>query len=411
MSEMIRWERKSTEEVDEFLERPSRIRSLPMKLVNQARIGLFGVGAVGTTMIPLLVNSGIMHLVTVDMDHLERSNFSKTGMVYNLEEDCGQPKALMAAKRAQAAMLAGGEAYGVNANLYELGEDFVRQFDYVVSCVDDVELRKYLNDLCRLAGVPFFETGTNGLIAESQCYDHTAGCYACNAPAKAERVSCAVRYKEDVEDGHVPSCQLASTMSATLCVYDLLKAICGDTSVYNKQHYYDGNTGVLYNFPMNQSEDCPCCLEADLSPEHELPGDGKHMTRREFQTAVDAILPGTNDICWPSAFVAYDYCPVCGTKKAVMAPARRVKRDVLFCPDCLGKEEKHYGLGTGAVQYDMFDEPEEAVKDMTMYDLGYPLGSAVSVWNREEEQMHRFYLRDDMKQVLPEPFLRGPGRK
>ena len=59
----------------------------------------------------------------------------------------------------------------------------------------------------------------------------------------------------------------------------------------------------------------------------------------------------------------------------------------------------------------MFDEPEEAVKDITMYDLGYPLGSAVSVWNREEEQMHRFYLRDDMKQVLPEPFLRGTGRK
>ncbi len=396
---------------DEFLSRPSRIKNLPMALLNKARIGVFGAGAIGTTMIPLLVNSGVMHLVFVDMDRLERSNFAKTGMVYNLDEDCGQPKALMAAKRAQAAMLAGGEAYGVDANIYELGEDFIRQLDYVVSCVDDVDVRKYLNELCRKTGVPFFETGTDGLLAQSQCYDHTAGCYACNGPMKAQRVSCAVRYQEDMNDGNVPSCQLASTMSATLCVYDLLKAICGDTSIYNQQRYFDGNYGTMRTFKMGKVDTCLLCSEPeDDSPVLEIEGDVKHMTWETFKAIVDKMLPGANEIYWPGIFVKYDYCPVCGEKKRVMAPARRVKKESLYCAGCFGGEEKNQHLNMIAEIYDAATEPVEAeVRGMTLYELGFSLGAPIYVTN-ESGDFYRFYCKGDVAQVLPEGFIRETSR-
>lgn len=399
------------EVTDEFFSRPARIKSLPMALLNKARIGIFGAGAIGTTMIPLLVNSGCMHLVFVDMDRLERSNFAKTGMVYNLDEDCGQPKAVMAAKRAQAAMYAGGEAYGVDMNIYDLGVDFIRQLDYVVSCVDDIDVRKYLNDLCREAGVPFFETGTDGLLAQTQCYDHTEGCYSCNGPERAYRVSCAVRYREDVEDGNVPSCQLASTMSATLCVYNLLKAICGNREVYNKQHYFDGNNGKFFEFKMPKNDICEHCSTDDAmgllgTQSHEMDGDVMHMTRAEFQEKIDALLPGENKLFWPGVFVKYDYCPVCGEKKRVYAPARRVKKESLYCKGCLGGEERYQSRNLEAEIYDVLDEPmEEDVKAMTLFDLGYSVGGPIYVLN-DQVNYHAFYLKDDMKLVLPERFIR-----
>src|SRR5262249_56614899 len=66
----------------------------------RARVVLIGAGAIGNEVLKNLALLGVGHVFVADLDRVENSNLSRS--VLFREEDCGRPKAEVAALRARA---------------------------------------------------------------------------------------------------------------------------------------------------------------------------------------------------------------------------------------------------------------------------------------------------------------------
>ncbi len=231
-------EEKSTE----FLSRMCRDAQLRKTLQYRYRpVLILGSGAIGSGVIVRLVSQGYSYQVIVDFDRLEVSNLSRGEFLYDVRTDIGRRKAEAAAERAQQGMVDGGQAIGINMDVLDIGARFISQFLIVICCLDSVAARIHINNECRKAGIPLIETGTNGLYAHAQFFDHKGACYSCYVSQEDEfkHHSCNVHFREAVEQGQIPATPIASTMSATLAANLMTNYLCGISDVANKKLLYD----------------------------------------------------------------------------------------------------------------------------------------------------------------------------
>lgn len=77
---------------------------------------------------------------------------------------------------------------------------YVSQFDAVLSALDNVEARMYLNCLCYSAGVGVIESGTHGFQGQTEPTLHgTTNCYSCTSRrAKTSYAVCTIRNTPDL---------------------------------------------------------------------------------------------------------------------------------------------------------------------------------------------------------------------
>ena len=111
--------------------------------LKEARVLVFGAGALGNEVVKLLVLVGVGLVTVVDFDVVAPSNLARC--VFFRDEDVGQNKAVVVANRAHK-LNSEVRVVPIAGNLaYELGKGYIRTYDIALGCVDNLEARWEIN--------------------------------------------------------------------------------------------------------------------------------------------------------------------------------------------------------------------------------------------------------------------------
>lgn len=129
--------------------------------LSDARVLVVGAGGLAAPALPLLAGAGVGHLTIMDGDSVALSNLHRQTLF--AEQDCGQPKAIVAADRCRAI---NGEIQidALTKNLTaENAPDMVAAFDLILDCADSYAASYILSDNCLAAKKPLISASVLGL--------------------------------------------------------------------------------------------------------------------------------------------------------------------------------------------------------------------------------------------------------
>lgn len=118
------------------------------KKVTNTKVAIFGMGGVGGTCFEALVRSGVQHFYIQDFDEVNESNLNRQ-ILFNLN-DINEKKCSSAANFAKNI----NKNVQIESNFDKLTTQtdlsFLKNYDYVVDCIDDIEAKVYLIKYCIL---------------------------------------------------------------------------------------------------------------------------------------------------------------------------------------------------------------------------------------------------------------------
>jgi len=140
------------------------------ELINQAKITVIGVGALGTGTTELLIRSGINNLTLIDNDIIELSNLQRQNLFD--QNDINKPKVITAKNKLK---LINPEAKIIAHNLI-LNRDNIQELipiniNIVLDCTDNMETRFTINEFCKNNKIKWIfasAAGTKGMLAAIQ---------------------------------------------------------------------------------------------------------------------------------------------------------------------------------------------------------------------------------------------------
>jgi len=149
--------------------------------VSDCKVGLLGVGGVGSHVSLDLLGLGVRDLTIVDFDKVELSNLNR--QILYAEADIGSRKVELAVRRLSD-YYSGAKITGVERMLTSSAdvEEIIRDRDFVFCAVDRPKMHvvRWVNDACVRAGVPFIGGGVE--TQRSVIYliiPGVTGCMAC----------------------------------------------------------------------------------------------------------------------------------------------------------------------------------------------------------------------------------------
>jgi adenylyltransferase/sulfurtransferase len=196
----------------------------------EARVAVFGAGAIGNEVLKLLALLGVGHIVVVDFDTIDLSNLSRT--VLFRESDIGQSKALTATSRVMELNPA-VEVQAIEGDLeFDVGLGVLRAADLAIGCLDSINARLALNRACLRAGIPWINGGIEDTIAQVSLFGQDSACFECGmSPAmwehRNQRYSCSGLRRTGSPD-RVPTTAIAASLAASLMVNEALYLLHSD---------------------------------------------------------------------------------------------------------------------------------------------------------------------------------------
>lgn len=129
--------------------------------LHDKRVLLVGAGTIGNLMLESLVLSGVGRITVVDNDTYQVANLPRSPMVSR--EALGQPKAVALAKAAAEKACFPLTITGIKADICKLGFGFFESFDLVISVVDSMAVRQFIDRGCKIYDTAHISAGT-GLL-------------------------------------------------------------------------------------------------------------------------------------------------------------------------------------------------------------------------------------------------------
>lgn len=163
---------------------------------------LVGVGALGSEMAKNLVLRSVSNLTIVDADIIELSNLNR--QLLFRPSDQTKSKAVVAAQRLNHMFPSyNGRITVHQCVVEELPVSLLENFDLVISAVDLIETRMWLNEICHcLLHVPLLDMGTEGWLGHVRMVaprDPDSACLYCWREL----------YEDDSRQQQLPICMLA----------------------------------------------------------------------------------------------------------------------------------------------------------------------------------------------------------
>ena len=154
-----------------------------------------GAGGIGCEIIKSLAIDGSYSITVIDFDTISLSNLSR--QFFYSEEDIGREKSLTLAENAMK-RYPNLKITGISGNVLDdnINPEFIKQFDFVFSGVDNIDARIRISTLCVITRTPFIDCASSGKSAQSvpTLPYHTA-CYVCSpvAAPSGPKVTCTIR--------------------------------------------------------------------------------------------------------------------------------------------------------------------------------------------------------------------------
>lgn len=128
------------------------------KALEGKRLLIVGAGTLGNSLAEFAMNSGVTDITIVDKDTYAFYNKPRSSMMEN--ESIGRLKALELARLVAEKSSFTVDVKGINADIYNLGWGFLKDFDLVMTPLDNAHARHFVDRGCKLYGVPHITCGT-----------------------------------------------------------------------------------------------------------------------------------------------------------------------------------------------------------------------------------------------------------
>ncbi len=310
--------------------------------IERSRIVVAGAGAIGNELIKGLALIGVGTILVIDLDTISPSNLSRS--VLFRDDDVGQPKAVVAARRAMELNPAVTVIPVVGDLRRDLALSTMRSADLVLGALDNIEARFTLNRRTRLAGAPYIDSGISDTQAQvSRFIPGVGACYECVFTEGmrrrfTERYSCTGLVRR-IPDRAVPTTIVGASIAAALQVQEALaflhNSAGGLQSGQRITVLLDAYRQFIDDLPID-----PDCMAHVLpvAPEHRLDAGPESLTPAALASAAGDPDGGVDlgfDIV--EAF----HCPSCGAgaDQPVCRPAALVFEDEAICPGCGGERQ------------------------------------------------------------------------
>lgn len=375
-------------------------------LFHALRVLIIGAGAVGTHLMEKFAKMGLSP-DAMDFDFFTLENAAKHSCLVRTPEDAGRNKAECSSDRVQPLLDDGCSSNGIDGDLCLFGPEAFADYKYVIVAVDNYDAKVLLNELIRQLPEDrrpiIIMDGTHDEMAESVILDNTEFCIRCQIDENwmkdsSIRTSCTgpqVRQIDGVNE-IVRTSNLASSMAAHLSAEQLRASVIGDDAVMNRRLTYTAypHLELSASHPLRK-RNCPGCAIHPPAKIEWLHGNVTDVTLKEAMDQIAAIL-GTTDFEMSvhrlnykkivhAGFIMDDVCHSCGNPIKVLRHEGRVFLEDLLCTECSsqGKQPHHNAtFSHGEILHAFEPCNQEAVQNMSLYDLGYPLGAHIEVIQR-----------------------------
>lgn len=214
--------------------------------LKKARVLVIGAGGLGCPAVTALAEAGVGAIGIADGDRVEESNLNRQ-FLYG-PKDIGKPKAECAARWVRS-FRPGCQvkAYFCVFGREELERE-VSGYDFILSCVDSIETRALVNEICTAARIPFADGAIDGMYGSVQAvFSEEDPCLSCVNPGKA------APKKESVSFG--PVTMVIGTLEAHLA----LKYLSGAKKLRGGLYSFDGESMTLEEIPAAKNPKCAMC--------------------------------------------------------------------------------------------------------------------------------------------------------
>ena len=302
----------------------------------EAKVLVIGAGALGNEILKNLALLGVGNVFVVDLDRVENSNLSRS--VLFRAEDCGRPKAEVAARRAREIYPAMRVQPFRGNVVYDLGQGIYRWADVVLGGLDNREARVAINRAAARAGKPWIDGAIERLDGVARVFDPARGpCYECTMSdvdwkMLDARRSCALLTRDEMEQGKTPTTPTTASVIAGIQCQEAVKLLHGLDVLAGRGFVFEGTSHQSYVVAYTRKEDCPA-HDADF-PLQSLPWSVAQTTVGQFLQQVrsdlgpDAVIETSCDL------LASLECPGCGETEPLLTSLGKVTERQGRCPRC-----------------------------------------------------------------------------
>ena len=300
-----------------------------------ARVLVVGAGALGNEVVKNLALLGLGTTYLIDFDVVEPSNLSRS--VLFREQDGGQPKAQVAARRARE-LNPEITIIPIHGNcITDLGLGLFAAVDLVIGCLDNREARLWVNRQCWKVSTPWIDAGIQEIQGVVKVFvPPDSACYECAMTERDYqllnlRYSCPLLSRDEIISGKVPTAPTIASMMAALQVQEALKLLHGLPVAAGSAHVFNGVANQFYTTRLPFRDEC---LSHETYPEPvalELSCDN---TVRELLDAAASTVAGPLRLVLDRELVVAIDCPRCQWDSAVLRPRTLVKASEAICPGC-----------------------------------------------------------------------------
>jgi adenylyltransferase/sulfurtransferase len=319
-------------------DRYSRLRLIPwwrQERLAAARVLVVGAGALGNEVLKNLALLGVGTTLVIDLDCVEDSNLSRS--VLFRTEDGGQPKAVVAARRASE-INPDVKFFPLRGDVItDVGLGVFADVDVVIGCLDNREARLWVNRQCWKVGTPWVDAGIQEIQGVVKVFvPPDSACYECGMTSRDYqllnlRYSCPLLRREEILEGKVPTAPTIASMMAALEVQEALKLIHGLPVAAGSAYVFNGVGNQFYTTQLPFRDDC---LSHETYPEPTPLEFGNQCKVSELFEAARASLTPPHSLALDRDLVASLHCPRCDWKSDVYRPRTRVKMSEALCPNC-----------------------------------------------------------------------------
>ncbi len=247
-------------------DRTKRIGFLDVDKIQNAKVLMVGVGAIGNEVAKNLILEGFRNISIIDMDYIVRSNLNRCLFFTDLDADKKRLKAEVVAEK----MMQMDSEITVDfytKKIEDMPEDFIPSHDVVLGCLDNVGARLHLNAHSYYNKIPYIDAATLGLVGKVQVViPPETSCLECgmnktHMQILEKRFSCTgtdITFFEQKMPAEITTTAIVSAIQ----VREAAKLVSGqgDKCIRN-MFYYDGKRNVADELEIDINPDCPHHME------------------------------------------------------------------------------------------------------------------------------------------------------
>jgi len=228
------------------------------KLIEQARVAVIGLGALGSNSSDLLARAGVGFLRIIDRDHVSVSNLPRCSLYTEQDAADATPKAVAA--KAHLSKINSGviiEEVCIDVNPANI-ESLIADVDIVVDATDNYTTRYLLNEACHKLKKPWVYAGVLAGFGAIMVVPPEGPCYRCLIPTRPE----------DSKDFDCEAYGVFSSVPvilAALQVVCVIKYLVGEPITPGRYIAIDIWNMTLDEIDIAQNPSCPCCVKEEYN--------------------------------------------------------------------------------------------------------------------------------------------------